>query len=187
MEELIVLAKTNFLNRFNPDRTIEEALNKAVNRSVQRAYVYTPGVSNERKSDIRKFWKQQLVDLGEKYVVVQPLGVFERDLLQLQKRMNLEFPNDFNNPKCVTCPSQFRLAQAQKSLSLYLKHLWCMELIPLPPVCPVDTLILRKTAIAEECRNWICVCTIEEYRNRLDAINVAAGELSFVEWELLNY
>ena len=84
-------------------------------------------------------------------------------------------------------PSQFRLAQAQKSLSLYLKHLWCMGLIPVPPVCPVDTLILKKTAIPSEYRNWKCICTMEEYRFRLNAINLAAGDLTVVEWELLNY
>lgn len=187
MDELIVLAKTTFLNRFNPDETVEEALNKAVNRSVQRAYVYTPGISLARKAEIRKFWKKQLVELGEKYAEVQSVEVFESDMIELQKRMNIEFPNDFNNPKCITCPSQIRLAQAQKSLSLYLKHLWCMGLIPVPPVCPVDTLILKKTAIPSEYRNWKCICTMEEYRFRLNAINLAAGDLTVVEWELLNY
>lgn len=62
-----------------------------------------------------------------------------------------------------------------------------MGKIPLPPVCPVDTKILRETAIASEYRNWICICTMEEYRFRLNAINLVAGDLTVAEWELLNY
>ena len=35
-----------------------------------------------------------------------------------------------------------RIAQCQKSLSLYLKYLWCYGLIETPPVCPIDRVIL---------------------------------------------
>lgn len=186
MEGQIISAKENFLNRFNPGRTVHDALNKAVNRSVQRANVYTPGLTQRRKAEIRKYWKEQLREMGEKYVEIQPFEIFELDMIELQKRMNEMFHEEFCHPFCSLC-SGFRIAQAQKSLSLYLKHLWCVGLIPVPPVCPVDSIILGTTAISAEFRNWVCICTLEEYYIRLNAIRAAAGDMNVAEWELLNY
>ena len=53
MEEQIIAAKENFLNRFNPGRIVHDALNKAVNRSVQRANVYTPGLTQIKIGNLK--------------------------------------------------------------------------------------------------------------------------------------
>ena len=88
MEEETIFAKRCFLKCFNKNRTTEEALDKAVNSSVKRAYVYSEGTTIERTAEIRKFWKEILRELCKKYTIIQTIEVFEHDMIELQQRMN---------------------------------------------------------------------------------------------------
>jgi len=79
----------------------------------------------------------------------------------------------------------YRAANAQKLLNLYLKYLWCAGLVPRPPHCPVDSIVLRKAKIQD--KKWTEMETLEDYRTIVERLMTAAGKLSLAEWELEVY
>lgn len=78
---------------------------------------------------------------------------------------------------------RFRIGIAQKALNLYLKYLWCVGLIPLPPHCPFDSIIIGHLS---ECRdlNWTAIDTIEDYTNLVNAARRKTDTKQIAEWEL---
>ena len=108
----------------------------------QRSHLYTPGLNN---LDIHEYWEAQLKFLAQKYKTLdQTVDVFVKDIIQLKRNMNETFPGRFNNGT-TGYDNEFRIAHAQKSLSICLKHLWIRGELGnhVPPVCPVDGVVLK--------------------------------------------
>jgi len=76
----------------------------------------------------------------------------------------------------------YKSANAQKLLNVYLKFLWCAGLIPRPPHCPVDAIVLRAAGLYKE--RWTELKTLEEYRKIIELLKVSAGTKPLAEWEL---
>lgn len=82
----------------------------------------------------------------------------------------------------------YRLGHAQKALNLALKYRWCLGIIPEPPHCPIDRIVLGETALAGSL-NWTEIDRIEDYDRAIDAVRscaVAAGQ-SIARWELVTF
>jgi hypothetical protein len=83
----------------------------------------------------------------------------------------------------------FRIAHAQKSLSLVLKHYWCNNVIAEPPCCPVDRRIL--TIAGDRQPKWTDLDHMNDYRTKLGILRCAAQRdpvgPSLAEWELVNF
>ena len=109
----------------------------AINSSVRRNRTYVNGPTFSSRSKIRDAWAAQLQERAAKYATSRSLDVFVDDIVSLANFMNSEFPAAFAS-------SGFRIAHAQKSLALYLKHLWCRGDLATPPACPVDRLMLTQ-------------------------------------------
>lgn len=77
---------------------------------------------------------------------------------------------------------RYKSANAQKLLNVYLKFLWCAGLITRPPHCPVDAIVLRAAGIRDQ--NWTEMQTLEEYRQIVGLLKLAAGTNSLADWEL---
>ncbi len=110
--------------------------------AVQRSNLYTPGHNN---ADIRKEWEKELNRIVVKYKKQQQReDVFFQDVVSLMEYMNQRFQNRFNNGK-NGYDNEFRIAHAQKSLSVCLKHLWVRGELGKnePPVCPIDGVVLK--------------------------------------------
>lgn len=135
-----------------------KALRSAINASVKtRRYRVYSDIIEGRDAAV-SFWKEQLVILGEKYQHSYPdNGTFFRDVFTLQETIN-------NSAYHVYfAGGRIRVGQCQKSLSIYLKWMWCQgQLLAAPPVCPIDGKILKK------CRQYLIdnhVGTIEQIRD----------------------
>lgn len=182
-------AKIDFLNRYNPMFSEELALSSGINAATKRNPTYTPALMQmpAAKEAIHLFWQEQLQRLGAKYVFSQTMRAFLSDVLELKNRMNQQFPNDFQNAK-AGYDHEFRIAHAQKSLSVYLKHLWCMGLREIPPMCPIDGRILT---IAHVQGTWTKVNSIETYLDLINGVrefaSVERPDLELAEWELLRF
>lgn len=72
----------------------------------------------------------------------------------------------------------------QKLLNLYLKYLWCLNEIPMPPHCPIDSVVLREANIKA---NWTEISTIGEYVDIVNSIKSKTGCLPLSIWELTIY
>lgn len=117
-----------------------KAWESAINVSVKtRGYpVYSSDVRN--REDAKFAWMDKLERLGWKYQeCVQTKEQFIEDVFELQDYIN-------GSSDC-TCfyNNRIRIGQCQKSLSVYLKWMWCQnELASIPPVCPIDRQVLRE-------------------------------------------
>ena len=82
----------------------------------------------------------------------------------------------------------YRLGLAQKFFNLLLKSLWSLDLIPEPPHCPVDRVIIGRTSGQIEI-NWTEMTAVDEYLRAIRVLQTEAvsQKLSLAEWELRHY
>lgn len=170
----------------------------AILAAVQHGYLYSPGITDRDKSEVKDAWKEQLRIIGKKYNVDRTLDEFISDILSLTSTMNeKKFRGRFNNNHQPEYEPGFRIAHAQKSLSIYLKHCWCRGIItPIPPVCPIDGNVLKWINVRSA---WTKCNHIEDvnnerysgYRSQLERViehvrdqNI---ECSVFEWELCKF
>ena len=82
----------------------------------------------------------------------------------------------------------YRIAHAQKSMSLVLKHMWCHGFLAAPPpVCVIDSVILGAAAArgaATHSIPWTRVASLNVYREHLAICKCAAGGHQIAIWEL---
>lgn len=174
------MTKEEFLNRYNKSRKIEEALSKSISAAVQHNRIYIDVPSNQR-ADIRSFWSDALSRLSERYVNENwNESQYEDEIIRLKSQMNDKFGELID----------FRISHSQKSISVYFKHLWCLNHIPIPPQCPVDRIILTRANAPINERSWGFINDIETHRNRYNIIrqaSLADGFDNVSIWELENF
>jgi hypothetical protein len=165
--------KKSFLSRYNPERCLERAIKRAIAAAVQRNALYAVGTSLEKKAEIRKCWGGFLRD----YQTPNSEGDYERDVLRLQALINETFPGNFRD--------EFRISHSQKSLSVFLKHIWCMSpSTKPPPQCPVDRRTLVRAGCQGKAASWGYVNSMAEHREKIAALRNASGGRPLAEWEL---
>ncbi len=184
MEEQLAQAKHAFLQQYNDEGTIDEALSKSIKAAVQRNPTYHKNCGTQQlRVPIRNFWKQKLEELSEKYTDIQDVATYESDILYLQDIMNTNFRDQFQEG--------FKVSHSQKSLSVFLKHLWCMGQIATPPQCPVDRIVLRHVGFPNFQPSWTQVNTIEDHRVHINLLfnspSRANSNLCLAKWELLTF
>lgn len=142
-EDEIQARQQEFINAYkfkNQEYTPKmKAWESAINVSVKtRGYpVYSSDVKN--REDAKFAWMDKLERLGWKYQCVQTKEQFIKDVFELQDYINgSSYSTSFFN-------NRIRIGQCQKSLSVYLKWMWCQnELASIPPVCPIDRQVLQE-------------------------------------------
>lgn len=184
-------AKQAFLDAYNPKRDLSIALSKAWGAAVQRNLLYSKDVGflHPKRKEVRGFWAERVNDISKQSMTSLQ---YENSFLALKDDMNGRFKGSFG-------AEGFRISHAQKGLSVYMKHLWCMDLIDEPPQCPVDWRILveiRKTVKDEDLKNiawtkkelndiaWTTIDSIDVHRKIMNAIRAVKGAKSFALWEL---
>ncbi|MBR5906146.1 MAG: hypothetical protein IKZ51_06805 [Bacteroidales bacterium] len=169
-----------------------------ITAAVQRGYLYG---DNANHKQIRQYWAGLMKKYGKKYSIkTSPKDLrelFIKDIADLKKQMNNQFPNSFANSK-PDYDNEFRLAHAQKSLSIYLKHLWSRNQLGgnIPPVCPIDGIILKSIGISDP---WTRInsfdditlknSTIHGYNYYLSKVDIAANAMGdpLAVWELFQW
>jgi hypothetical protein len=180
--------KQAFLMKYNAGCSKATAIGKAINASVQHNLLYSPSAAPKDKNDIRIYWATCLEEVGNEFKKEVSIPAYEDIVEQLKKRMNLKFGSLFDSGS--RHGSLFRISHSQKSISVFIKHLWCMGLIEEPNICPVDRIILSATA-AKKIKDvsWGCVDSLEDHRRKFKYITTEAAnqKLSVARWELLNF
>lgn len=183
-EEIIQRQKADFRDEYQG----KSAAYLGIIAAVQRASLYTPASNNN--ADIRRKWERLLEALVEKYKTKQQdEKTFKEDILSLKDAMNQAFPPEqrrFDNGK-DGYDDEFRIAHAQKSLSICLKHLWCRGELGnnIPPLCPVDGILLKA---AHNYDSWTKVNTMEEFESHIALLKQCAeGYDNLSCWELMTW
>jgi len=181
-------AKRNFLQTYNPHRNQNIALSLAIKVSVQRNPTYSEQAPlGPVRKQIRSFWRDRLIQYAQNDETFDGPEGFTASILNLKNQMNEQFLGYFNE--------NFRISHAQKSLSVYLKHLWCMGEGAEPPLCPVDGVILNYASMGQPRISWTQIDQIDEYqaaiavlRNKCTADNQYNDPpLRLAEWELVHF
>lgn len=185
--------KEAFLNRYNPHRSIDTAISKSITASVQHNPTYHKDINQDLHDTVNNSWREFLLELIERYSHPSGVDSYEKDIERLKKHMNKNYTNAFMGTphhRFNTDPG-FRISHAQKSISVFLKHLWCMNKIETPPQCPVDSIILKRAGSKYPNNTWIHVNSIDEHRAKIrileNAKNNETPSLSLAEWELRKF
>ena len=170
---------------------VNQAARMAIKAAVERNPTYSDDANIEK---IHKTWIEELISLFDKYKnKEQTKEVFVDDVIELQRKMNASFPDSFrNNGKSKgknkdrdKYEKVFRVAHAQKSLSIFLKHMWCITPdMPMPPVCPIDRRILQEAKIYDP---WTKLNCIKTYKKWLEKLECVAGKEPLAKWELVKW
>ncbi|MBQ5979184.1 MAG: hypothetical protein IJL58_04070 [Bacteroidales bacterium] len=151
-----------------------------INTSLQRNELYM-GCTSQQKMEIKQYWREGLEELALKYGTTQTVSCYFKDLDVLRNRMNTKYGHLF-------CESGFRISHAQKSFSVYLKYRWCKDLIPAPPVCPIDSTVLNAMGRPWSNKHWTTMENGEYYDLSNDLIKlVEPSGLSIAQWELIMF
>lgn len=185
----------------NPDYEGKSAQELALKAALQYGRIYSPNTSFRKKNEFRQAWMTKLIELGNKYKTEkQSEEQFKNDIRDLKESLNTDsFINILNNnSQNLGYEPGFRLGHAQKSFSIYLKHLWTRgELKYVPPVCPIDGVILK---FIHNYDAWTKVNSFEDkdekgniirgYNTHLRLVKEAAkqeGYSEIAEWELMKW
>jgi hypothetical protein len=144
-----------------------------------RSKTYSEAASEDAKDLFRDTLRKKLDEISRCYEST----VEEQEHLSNIKRLSDDLTAQFSH--CLRA-GRFRIGIAQKALNLYLKYLWCLDLIPLPPHCPFDAIII---GCLPNCRdlNWTSLDTIEDYQRLVKAAREKADGETLSEWELKIY
>lgn len=166
------------------------ALKDAVRAASVRTKLYHRGVTWAQRAAVRDHWSNSIKRIVDPHVGDQfrPMSwaQFDAAVVTLRHSMRARFPTIFHDERT------FRVAHAQKSLSLLLKHSWCHGQAAEPPYCPVDRRVLTAAAAPVALRTWSYIDTTVDYHGRI-AMLVAAAErspwapISAAEWELVTF
>jgi hypothetical protein len=152
-----------------------EFLTKAIDGAFQHASIYTATASDKRRNELRENLRDSLRRIAREYH--RPAAVSERDHYRNIQSLADEISSNFND----IVKDRFRIGVAQKALNLYLKYLWCVDRISVPPHCPFDSTVLRELELES---SWTHASKIEDYKNWVERARAAAGTETLAEWEL---
>jgi hypothetical protein len=140
-----------------------------------RSKTYSESASEEDRNSFRIVLREKLDLVSLKY----ESSVTEEEHLSIIKKLSDDLTSQFSH--CLR-KTRFRIGIAQKALNLYLKYLWCADLIAMPPHCPFDSIVITHLP---ECRdlNWTSIDSIADYERLVLAARKAAGKISLADWE----
>ena len=162
----------------------------------------------EKKKEVINAWKFKLKEYSKNYITdKRDDKYFFEDVKRLQRELSEKKSESQVNERLGDRfeGKKIRIAQCQKSLSVYLKWLWCLDIIKHnPPVCPIDRNVLdscyksldnknkddkdRRALILKVNRDggWGQIDDSEEYESLvgITAILAKRSNLSIAEWEL---
>jgi hypothetical protein len=172
--------KKRFLEKYASNGNNTTYLNNAIKVAVQRNTLYATNLQINQKAPIKELWRFALTNLTDKYKLEVSLSQYFDDVVYLKEFMNKQFLKE-----SYLAEDGFKISHAQKSLSVYLKDLWCTDALVEPPACPIDAIVLRKAGINNV--TWTTMNDINELTDVANQIKELANSQSktLAIWELL--
>ena len=141
-----------------------------------RSNTYSKTASETSRNLFRNALREKLREIASKYNSPITEEGHLSNVVDISNNLTSEFPNCLRN-------GRFRIGIAQKVLNLYLKYLWCAELIPLPPHCPFDSIVIGHLPGCRDL-NWTSIDSTEDYLRLVRAAENVAQSRTLSEWEL---
>jgi hypothetical protein len=160
---------------------LSQALLSAEIASLQRASVYSSRASDLDRQNLCEILRVTLVEIAGQYTKPVSEDAHIQNIVRLANTISSKCTVSLVN-------GRFRFGIAQKALNLYLKYLWCLEQIPMPPHCPFDSRVMAKLPSIVQV-SWTRLDDISAYLALVAAAKqvAAATGQSLAEWELSVY
>jgi hypothetical protein len=156
-----------------------EFLTLSINGALGRSYTYSKSASDKDKANFRTDLRRELEKIAAKYTTT----VLEQTHVSNTQNLADGLTSKYRG---FLVGGRFRIGIAQKALNLYLKYLWCLGLIPLPPHCPFDNRIIHQLPECADLK-WTLIDTIADYMRLVEAATERAAPKSLSEWELRSW
>ncbi|OGP70694.1 MAG: hypothetical protein A2Y80_03390 [Deltaproteobacteria bacterium RBG_13_58_19] len=153
-----------------------EFLTMSVFGGLGRSGTYSKSATEEARKNFRNDLRDKLDEISREYQSM----VTEEEHLSNIRRLSDELSSQFSH--CLK-NGRFRIGIAQKALNLYLKYLWCVNLIAPPPHCPFDSIVISHLPDCKDL-NWTSIDNIEVYSRLVKAARRVAKDKPLPEWEL---
>lgn len=170
-----------FLDYFKSKRgrirfLIEIALSDTLASSLRRANVYNKKVTEKRKQEFGQYFKQELSKLQTEYINTVDE---EKHIERIRTFRNSLSQDSFCD---ILQNKRIKFGIAQKGVNLFLKYLWSLDMIPEPPHCPIDAIVLQQTPLKDV--RWTQIDNLCIYREIISECRKKAGYQSLSQWEL---
>ncbi len=152
---------------------VEMALRAALSSSTRN----NPAKPETGADNFRFHWKTMLLTQTSKINKDTTISGYADIVMELRKGLHKFSDN-------------YKVSHAQKSLSLFLKYLWCYGLVETPPTCPIDRQILKEAQKADtsiKLKNWTKLDSKEDYIQILKALEKWADHMPMAEKELIEW
>jgi hypothetical protein len=153
-----------------------EVLTLSILGALGRSGTYRKGASESDGCAFRTQLRCLLVELAQRYTASITEDEHVNNIQALANQLTATHG-------AVLAGGRLRFGIAQKALNLYLKYLWCLGCIPLPPHCPFDSIVISALSLESPCA-WTALETKEEYVKLVVAAKRKAGAEPLACWEL---
>lgn len=184
-EELISHINERFSNHSGFDGKdlflVKMSLTASISSSIKHRSFYASRVSESDKKRLREQWSILLLKYSQNNY--RDIRDYANSVFKLTNELAV----------AARGIATIKLAHAQKSLSLFLKYLWCYSLIDTPVACPIDSTILHVAKSPKndpgrkiKIRNWTELDLNEknQYLFILEGLDNWSGDVSIAEKEL---
>jgi len=157
-----------------------------VSAAFQRANVYLPNGIKKEQNNFKDKLKEFIVDLSKSYI--------NSTIDDETHIKNIKLISSFSNSslfKSVLIKGKLNFGVSQKLLNLYLKYLWCLDILNFPPPhFPVDREIQKQLKIRKP-YSWTAMDDEIEYLNVIEIARKTLPDYpeikNIAELELLLY
>jgi len=153
-----------------------EFLTMSILGALGRSRTYSKSSSEKAKDGFRKALREKLDEISRKY----GSSITEEEHLSNIKHISDDLTSRFSH---WLRNGRLRIGIAQKALNLYLKYLWCVNLIAPPPHCPFDFNVIEDLPDCSDLK-WTSIDNIEDYKRLVKAAIKLADDKPLREWEL---
>jgi hypothetical protein len=185
------MSAKNFLNKYCPkwsqhDFILKEfktqAARNSISAAVKRNKTFRKDIDVSRKEELRDTWIKHLIDID--FYKIRNLNQLNEVYDMLGSSMNETYIDSFHD--------KFRLAHAQKSISVYWKYLYCYSQltdfnVSKPIVIPLDRIVQNECGLRyNEILAWGKMDDFNLYCKQLalisDRVKVDLNDL--IDWEI---
>ena len=156
-----------------------------------RNSIYEKHAVNEKKENFNADLKKEIIKYAEKYKEEIPENEHYKNIVEISTIIS-------EKHSAILINKRYRIGNTQKLLNMYLKYLWCIDLVKLPPQMPVDGKILeefkkrhKNEKNKEKRKNieildtkWTTIDNIEKYKKIIECIQQFEIKNSLAEAEL---
>lgn len=165
--------KCTFMKNAVYDLTISSAFG--------RNTIYADQIDSKIKGKFKAKIREILNALEPKYTKRVSAEEYIKDVIYLSKTLSNQYGHILKDGK-------LRLGASQKLLSLYLKHLWALDLIKEPPLCPFDGIIIQRLGLNHK---WTQLDSVKAFKELVAAVSIRCKEDGFGNnislWEMSTY